>query len=250
MAPLARSAAEKALAIDPTHNEAHSILASMAASVDYQWNVADTHHRKALAVEPVPSQSRFRRAAWYLLPLGRVSEATEQVRVGLETDPLSMSLNYSMVLCRYVARQNRETIECARRALEIDTHFYPIWLTLGHAQLHLDLVQDAISSLTRVTDLAPWLAIGVGSLTAAYRASGDHERYQEWLRRLTERHNHTYGAAIYYALAGDADAMFEALDGAYRQRDVFLLYIQAMSFFDPYRADPRFRTLVAQMNLA
>jgi tetratricopeptide (TPR) repeat protein len=170
--------------------------------------------------------------------------------VGLETDPLSMSLNYSMVLCRYVARQNRETIECARRALEIDTHFYPIWLTLGHAQLHLDLVQDAISSLTRVTDLAPWLAIGVGSLTAAYRASGDHERYQEWLRRLTERHNHTYGAAIYYALAGDADAMFEALDGAYRQRDVFLLYIQAMSFFDPYRADPRFRTLVAQMNLA
>jgi hypothetical protein len=42
----------------------------------------------------------------------------------------------------------------------------------------------------------------------------------------------------------------EALDEAHRQHDVFLLHVQAQPFFDPYRADPRFQTLLQKMNLA
>ena len=44
--------------------------------------------------------------------------------------------------------------------------------------------------------------------------------------------------------------MFEALDGAFQGRDVFLVYIQSLPFFDPSRADPRFQSLLAKMNLA
>jgi hypothetical protein len=43
--------------------------------------------------------------------------------------------------------------------------------------------------------------------------------------------------------------MFEALDGAHRQRSM-LSYIQSFPFFDPYRADPRFQALLQRMNLA
>jgi hypothetical protein len=44
--------------------------------------------------------------------------------------------------------------------------------------------------------------------------------------------------------------MFDALDGAYRQRSVFLLALQHELFFDHYRADPRFQALLQRMDLA
>ena len=93
MAPLAKSAAEKALAIDPANSEAHSVLATMAGVFDYDWKVAEKHYRKAMAAEPVPPMVRFRYVMYYLLPLGRVADAMEQCRLALETDPLSMILH-------------------------------------------------------------------------------------------------------------------------------------------------------------
>jgi hypothetical protein len=55
---------------------------------------------------------------------------------------------------------------------------------------------------------------------------------------------------VYYAAAGEVDAMFEALDGAYQQRDIFLPHIRYLPFFDPYRADPRYQAQLKKMNLA
>src|ERR1700722_1839070 len=97
VAPLARSAAEKALAIDPANREARGILAALAAMVDYDWRGAETHIRQAMAGELVPPVVRARYALWYLLPLGRVAEALEQSRLALETDPLSMILHFQHV---------------------------------------------------------------------------------------------------------------------------------------------------------
>ena len=61
----------------------------------------------------------------------------------------------------------------------------------------------------------------------------------------------TYGAGLYYAVTGEVDAMFKAFEGAYGQRDAILARtISVDPFFDPYRADPRFESLLRRMNLA
>jgi Tfp pilus assembly protein PilF len=80
MMPLAKAAAEKALAIDPANSEAHSVLAIVAAVFDYDWKMAETHRRKAMAAEPVPPLVRYRYGLFYLVPLGRFAEAVEQSR--------------------------------------------------------------------------------------------------------------------------------------------------------------------------
>ncbi len=68
--PLAKVAAEKALAIDPANSEAHSVLATVAGIFDYDWKLAETHFRKAMAMAPVPPLVRYRYAQYYLQPLG------------------------------------------------------------------------------------------------------------------------------------------------------------------------------------
>jgi tetratricopeptide (TPR) repeat protein len=148
------------------------------------------------------------------------------------------------------AKQYRDAIEHARRALEIDPNFYQIWFAMGLAQLHSGMAQEAIASLKRAVELAPWNNISAWSLTAAYYQAGDRERSQEWARKLAESRGHTVGAALYCAAAGEVDAMFEALDGAYRQRDFFLPQIQDLPFFDRYHTDPRYHALLQKMNLA
>ena len=250
MAPLAKSSAERALAIDPADSVAHSILAAMAAAFDFDWKVAETQFQKAIATEPVPSMVRLRYAEHYLIPSAQVRPATEQIRLALETDPLSMPLHLCMALCMYFAKQYRETIEYTRRALEIDEDYYLMWNAMGLAQLSAGFAKEAIPSLKRVVDLAPWFADGAWYLATAYHQAGEHERSQEWARRFAGSHSHTYGPAIYYAATGDADEMFESLSRAYRHRDVDLPFIQTQPLFDPWRIDPRFRSLLAKMNLA
>jgi Tfp pilus assembly protein PilF len=98
VAPLAKSAAEKALAIDPANNDAHSVLAARAAFCDYDWTMADNHFRGAMAAELVPPLVRNLYAGFYLLPLRRAPEAMEPSRLALKADPLSMSLHTVMVL--------------------------------------------------------------------------------------------------------------------------------------------------------
>ncbi len=233
VAPLAKSAAEKALAIDPANSEAHSVLACLAAVSHYDWHAAEKHFRKAMAAEPLPPLVRFRYVQYYLLPLGRVVEAMEQSRLALETDPLSMILHYRMACSMLLAKQYRETIEYSRRALEMDANFYGIWSVMGFAQLRAGLAQEGIASLKRVVELAPWSSQVRGALAAAYHQAGDHEHSQELVRKLADSHGHTYGAAVYYAATGEVDAMFEALDGAYQQRDRSLIDIQIYAVLRP-----------------
>jgi serine/threonine protein kinase/Tfp pilus assembly protein PilF len=250
MAPLARSAAEKALAIDPANSDAHAALASMAAVFDYDWKAAEKHYRQGLAAEPVSPRARFSYAMHYLIPWGRVPEAMEQCRLGLETDPLSMLLHWCMVRSMHAAKQYREAIECARKALEIDPNFHQVWIVMGLAQLQAGLPQEAITSFKGAVELAPWNYMSGWSLAAAYYQAGDRERSQEWVRKLADSHGHNVGAALYYAAAGEVDTMFEALDGAHRQRDYYIIQIQSLPFFDRYRADPRYQALLQKMNLA
>jgi serine/threonine-protein kinase len=241
VAPLAKAAAERALAIDPADREAHTVLGTVAGMVDYDWSAAEAHFQKAMAAEPVPPRVRALYAWHYLLPWGRFAEAIEQCRLGLETDPLSMPVHVIMANSASRAKQHRESMECARRALEIDANYHYAWNAMGSAQLHAGLAQEAIATLKRAVDLAPWDPLVKWVLAAAYHQAGDREHSRELTGKLTGSESRALGAAMYFAGTGEVDAMFQALDAGYRQRDPRLPSVHNDPVFDPYRADPRFQ---------
>jgi TolB-like protein/Tfp pilus assembly protein PilF/tRNA A-37 threonylcarbamoyl transferase component Bud32 len=247
--PLAKAAAEKALAIDPANSEAHSVSVIVAGVFEYDWKTAETHCRKAMAAEPVPPMVRFRYGMYYLIPRGRFAEAVEQGRMALEADPLSTFLHYALATSMFYARRYPDSIECAHRALEMDATFAFAWVAMGHAQLQAGFAQEAIASLKRGADLMSWDTTAKWVLAAAYRQAGDRERSRELAEKLAGLDSRALGAAIYYAASGEADAMFDALDAAYRQRDSALAGFLSGPGFDPYLADPRFRALLRRMNL-
>ena len=251
VAPLAKSAAQKALVLDPAHCEAHSVLGVAAVMFDYDWKLAEAHFRKAMATAPVSPLVRYRYAQYYLGPLGRFADAIEQMQLALEADPVSVLLHQGMAWSLYSARRYREAMEFARRGLEIDANFPYCWWQLGWAQLHAGLALEAIASLQRTVELTPWQgATSAWWLATAYHQAADHAHSEELARKLAASYGQTYNAAIYYAATGAVDAMFDALEGAYQQRDRMLIELKNERFFDPYRADPRFQALLKKMNLS
>ena len=250
MQPQARLAAEKALVLDPSDSESHTVLALMAGIFDYDWDRAEKHHVKSVTVEHVSPRARFCYAAYYLAPQGRASEAIEQSRLALQADPLSMLFQSGLVWSLYAARQYGEAIDCARRALEIDPNFHLIWLNMGFAQLDAGLPEDAFTSFRRVVELTPWISFGPGCLAAAYHRAGDEASAGQLARQFVPPSGLNFGSAVYHAVAGQPDAMFEGLEVAYQRRDLFLPSIRYAAFFDSWRADPRFQSLVRRINLA
>ena len=240
------AAAEKALAIDTSDSESYTVLAVLADIFDHDWTSAENHHVKSVSVDNVSPRARFCYSNYFLLPQRRIDEAIEQNQLALRTDPLSMLFQAGMVWCLFSARQYDKALACAKRALEIDSNFHLLQHNLGLVQLAAGLPQDAIRSFSRLTEIAPWHHMGPGCLAAAWHRAGDHARSGELARQFPRL---TFGTAIYHAIAGEIDGVFQSLESAYEQRDIYLLAIDGVPWFEPYRNDPRFQSLLQRMNL-
>jgi TolB-like protein/Flp pilus assembly protein TadD len=257
--PAVRSAAMQALAIDPHDGEAHSLLATVAATFDYDWELAEQHHRQALASNTVSGADRPRRfqistntlrhVLWYLGPKGRGDQAVAESRAALETDPLAPLLHYGLVYALNVARRYDDAVDSARRGLEIDATYHLLLGELSSAQLHLGALQEAIATLERYVDVAPWEPKSRGGLAWALHQLGASDAARQQGALLLDAHPRTLGAAMYHAATGETTAMFEALDEAYRLRDPYLLYVAHYPYFTTYRGDERYRALLSRMRL-
>jgi eukaryotic-like serine/threonine-protein kinase len=250
MRPLAKMAAEKALAVEPSHSEAHTVLAIAAGVFDYDWKEAEKHHLISLAGDNVHPRAHFAYAYNFLVPKGRVREAVEQCRISLASDPLHLIYHDALIWCLFCAGDYREAIDCGRRAMEINPNFHLILLATGFAQLATGLAGEAVRSFSRVVELAPWFSMGPGSLAAACFCAGEQDRARELARQFGGANGLNFGHGVYYAVAGEAEAMLEALNAALEQREILLPRIKGFPFFDPWRADPRFQSLLQRMNMA
>src|SRR5207244_4081451 len=162
MAPPAKSAAERALAIDPTLSEALSVLGVVSAMFEYDWKGAEREVQMAMAREPVLPVARFRYGLYFLIPRRRLEEAVEQFEQALETDPLSMVVHFILAFTLYLVRGYDSAIERAARALDINANFWLIHLAIGMGQLQKGSIQEAIASLEKTLALSPWYSPGVG----------------------------------------------------------------------------------------
>jgi len=86
-----RAAAEKALQLDPLLAEAYASMGLVYAR-DHNWQDSETAFRRSIELNPSLSESRRDFAFSVLFPLGRLQEATRQLRKAADLDPLSADI--------------------------------------------------------------------------------------------------------------------------------------------------------------
>ena len=87
--PLATIHAQKALELDHSLPEAHALLATMAATYDYDWATAQRRYELALAGQVVSSMVRSQ-LGLVLVLMGQAEAAVLELDRAINNDPLNL----------------------------------------------------------------------------------------------------------------------------------------------------------------
>jgi tetratricopeptide (TPR) repeat protein len=120
--PKARAAAEKALALDDSLAEAHTSLAYVKFSYDWDWNAAEAEFLKAIALNPNYATAH----QWYgefLRLMGREEDSIAEGQKSLELDPRSLIINVEAGLPYHYLGRYDEALQHFRKALEMEPNF-------------------------------------------------------------------------------------------------------------------------------
>ncbi len=251
--PKAKAAATKALELDETLAEAHSVLADIRFRYDWDWLGAEREHKRAIELNPGYATAH----QWYshyLLPMGRTDESLAESKLALELDPLSLIINLHLGWHYLYVRQYDKAIEQLRKTLELDPNFVLARLFLGQAYEQKAMHEEAIVEFQKAISLSRGGPVHVAALGHAYAVSGKRGEAQKVLERLIElskrRYVPSYEISVIYAGLGDKEQAFAWLQKAYEERDSsWLLDVNLDPRFDDLRSDPRFADLVRRVGL-
>jgi TolB-like protein/DNA-binding winged helix-turn-helix (wHTH) protein/Flp pilus assembly protein TadD len=247
----ARTAAKKALSIDPTLGEPHAILALIAQNYDWNWEESEREFELAMTMDPNDATPHH----WYSAGLavrGRFEECFRENAIARQLDPLSLVIRSAEGEYPYLARRYDEAIGKLDRTLEVDPNVAPAHFARGLSYEQKGKWREALADLetAKRLDDTPHYAAMLGE---AYALSGDKSRARQILRELQARAKREDVSALYpaiiYAGLGEKDAAFAGLEGAFEERATYLLGLKTAAIYDPLRSDPRFDVLLKRMGL-
>jgi serine/threonine-protein kinase len=250
----ARSAAERALALDPACAEAHTALALVLAGHDWRWAEAEQHLHAASLWAPSDATPHQWLAAMCLLPKNRIDDALDAVGRALRRDPLSLTVKTTHASVLYCARRYREAVVAARDVTSLDPAFAPAHFFLGQALTLVGDHEDAVAACRRACELSPESAESLAVLCLALRRAGDLAGARAVRDDMLARASTAYVSKGQLALAslgvGEPKAALHQLEAAVEERATDLIWLGTRPVWDPLREHPRFESVLARLNLA
>jgi TolB-like protein/Flp pilus assembly protein TadD len=250
--PKARQAAERALQLDPQVGEAHSVLANVSFSYDWDFDAAEREFQRALELgQNDPTAHQW--FSHYCIVRNRLEQALEENSRTLGLDPVSPLFNTSRAEILYNARRYDDAIAQARRTID-QYPTYPLpYIWLGSAYREKKMYKEALEQFSRGLNLSggqPAIAALYGHALAL---SGDEAGARKTLADLKQLAKSRYVSALYFAGVytglGDKKMALDWLDKAFKERNDRLVYLNVDPMADPLRSEPRFRDLMARLHL-
>jgi TolB-like protein len=243
----------RAVEIDPTLGESHASIGRFRQKVDYNWD--EVRREMTLALEMAPSSPlvRERYAISDLLPHGRLEEAIAQIDVGLEFDPMQLTLHVWRSTLFWLARDQDQALREARIAEALDPESYLPQYVLANAFRDGGHIEEALVHQRRAVERSGGLPQMLGWLSLTLARDGDVAGARSVLDMLRAVSSQRYVSPTCFvwvhAGLGEFDETMNWIERAIEERDSFIIPIKTYPAFDPLRSDPRFLALVRKMNL-
>jgi TolB-like protein/cytochrome c-type biogenesis protein CcmH/NrfG len=248
-------AALRALEIDPSLAETHSLLGQYRVRQKDVYNWPEVQREMTLAMELDPSSPlvRMRYAVSGLLPQGRLKEGIAQLERGLELDPLSFSLHCWFSIFLWLARDYDQAMREARFTERLDPESYTAQMMIGNICRESGMFEEAIAAHRRAVELSGGVTQMQGLLGLDMARSGNTAEARSLLQRLQATVSQAYVSPTSFAWIhlglGEIDDAFVWMERSIDEGDAFIIPIKTYPFLDPLRADPRFHALLRKMNL-
>ena len=247
----AQDAALRALELDDSLAEAHSVLGSIRLQ---QLDMAGSLRALDRAIELNPGL-----ADTYTV-LGRVHyccERHEQAQAAmlqaLKLDPMSMIIHTAVGDAYFYGRQYERSTVYYRKAIELDPRFDGAHTDLARSLEALGRFDEARGEYEEGRRLSGGVAgpsFGLGHLEAS---RGNEAEARRILAELEEARSRrvvsAWGIAALHASLGDVDEAFRWLDAAVEDGATGLIFLRVHPRLDKIRSDPRYTTLLRKVGL-
>jgi len=247
------SSAASAVMLDGNSAEAHTSLAHVKSTQDWDWSGAGREFQRAIGLNPRYPTAHHWYAMSCLAPMGRLDEALDEMLVAQSLDPVSSIIVRDVAIIHLYRRDFDAALDQVDHTIELNPHFSLAYLTLGLIQEQRKDFDESAAAFQRAIHLSPQTPRMHAALARTHALSGRRKAAQGILRKLEALAKSRYVspfefAVIQFAL-GRVDLGFTWLTRACQDRSFELLSIKVDPRFDPFRDDRRFAIVTRQMGL-
>ena len=243
--PRAKSAAQKALALDESLGEAYASQGWCAAIYDWDWPAADRAFRRSIELAPDSLGGRV----WYPFLLavhGQFEDAMREGRRLVEIDPLSLNAATSFAQALFVMRRYDELLTMLNRALDVEPNFPSALCFCAFTHLTRNRFPEAIAYIERAAAIVPH-PFFQALKGWCYGLAGRRDGARQVLNEVAETARHSYVSPLAFGWLhhglGEMDLFKKYTQEAFEQRDGLLTFQLTASPFDNVNSDPFFQEL-------
>ena len=247
----ARAAALRALAMDDTCADAQVALGAVLFRGDWNWVGAERSLERALRLNPNHTEA-YLHYGGLLEALGRLQEGLAMKLRALERDPFSPLVDLQISMSHFYQRRYDDTIEWARKALEIDPRHPHAREFLAGAYLKKGDSDRYMEENLRHAELHGAPAELIETLKSTYSKGGAAGVVRFALAQAAKQPLAfpDFQMALLHAEVDDLEKAFLHLDRAIESRDPALVHLAVGPQWDGLRRDtPRFNERLARMGL-
>ena len=247
--PKAKAAAQKALEIDETLAEAHSVLA-VVKRFEWDWAGTETELRRAIELNPnlAAAHSNY---AIYLSNMERHAESLAEIKRSQSIDPLYIGFQVAEGGILQSARRYDEAIRLLQNIIRTTPDSGGAHEYLAYAYNSKGMYREAVAEFEAFSAIEGDLTTDKGYLGFAYAKLGKRNEALAVLEKLktTDQYVSPTELAILYAGLGDKEKAFDALEKAFAAHDLQLQFLKVDSHYDSLRSDARFQDLLRRVGL-
>jgi serine/threonine-protein kinase len=249
----AASNAAWAVLHDEHSTEAHTSLAHVRATQDWDWLGAEGEFQRAIALDPRYPTAHHWYAMSCLAPLGRLEEALQEILTAQALDPISSIIARDVARIHYYKRDYEAALEQCDHTIELNPHFPPAYWILGLVQEQRGEFDESAAAFNRALQLSPQsplMQAGLGRTCALSGNKADALRVLAELQKLSEkRYVSPFELASLHFALGQTDEGFQWLTKAFQDRCFDLICLRVDPRWESLRSHSRFNKLLEQLGL-
>jgi TolB-like protein/Flp pilus assembly protein TadD len=249
----AASAAAWAVLQDENSAEAHTSLAHVKATQDWDWLGAEREFRHAISLDPRSPTAHHWYAVSCLAPLGRLDEARDEILTAQALDPISSIIARDTARVHYYRQDYDAALEQCDHTIELNPHFSPAYWILGLVQEQRGDFDESVAAFQRAIQLSPQSPLLQAGLGRTLALAGKRDEALQILRELHmlagRRYVSPFELASLHLAIGELEKGFEWLTKAFEDRSFELLSIRVDPRLESIRDNSRFHDLVNRLGL-
>lgn len=250
----AASSAASAVMLDGNSAEAHTSLAHMKATQDWDWAASEREFQRAIALNTRYPTAHHWYAMSCLVPMGRLEDAAEQMTMAQALDPVSSIIARDVAVIHLYRGDLEAALDQCDHTIELNQHFSPAYLTLGVVQEQLGDHDEAVAALQRAVHLSPETPRMQAGLARALACAGKRAEAQQIVRQLEQQSRKRYVSPFEFALLhvalGDVEMGLKYLARAVKHRCFELLALNVDPRLSPLRKHPSFTQVLRTIGLS